>query len=130
MFRYAIAEIFGEGFAIYLDVDMLLVSDIAELWGYRKHGEWRCLQDGSTEVMVIDCAVRNGVPPIGQLMRLKKNQVHPKLNPAIPLEWNCEDSAPDGAKLIHFTDLKRQPWNVARNDDAAKVWHDCAAMCR
>jgi len=129
MYRYAIPELCGyQGFAIYLDVDMLLVSDIAELWDYRESGKWVSLVDGSTEVMVIDCAVRNNIPPIPDLMRLHKSQVRPQLTPRIPLEWNCEDRAPEGAKLIHFTDLKRQPWFTPdRSDSAVEILRENAA---
>lgn len=123
MYRYAVPELCGyAGSAIYLDVDMLVLSDIAELWDYGRQGEWVCLADGSTEVMVIDCSVRNSIPPIRELMRLHKSQVRPVLTNRIPLEWNCEDSAPEGAKLIHFTDLKRQPWfTPARSDSATEL---------
>ena len=91
---------------IYLDVDMIVLGDIAELWAYRKYDKFVCMEDGSTEVAVIDCrhTCKN------------KNQQHllPKACD-IPMEWNVEDhktpgAIPEGAKLVHYTDLARQPW--------------------
>jgi hypothetical protein len=110
MYRYAIPELTGwHGFAIYLDVDMLVVGDIAELWEYRFPGRWSVLKDGSQEVMVIDCRT-NVVPTVPFLNRMHKSQIAIPERRVIPPEWNCEDCAPPGAKLIHFTDLSRQPW--------------------
>lgn len=92
-FRYEVPRLAGhEGFAIYLDIDMLVLGDIAELWDYRQTGRWICMQDGSTEVMVIDCS-----------------QARRQLRYWIPPEWNVEDRVEPGMKLLHFTDLK-QDW--------------------
>ena len=126
LYRYAIPQIFDSGFAIYLDVDMVVLGDIGELWSYRQADRWVCMMDGSTEVMVIDCTDRNNVPDIPQLMKLHKNQVRHGvcLTRGIPSEWNCEEHAPPGAKLIHFTDLTRQPWDVQRDDPAALIWEE------
>lgn len=122
MFRYAIPELCNySGYAIYLDVDMLLVSDIAELWEYRTEGKWACLEDGSNEVMVVDCSAFKP-PRIAELHRYRKTEVHPPYSAVIPLDWNCEDCAREGAKLIHFTDLTRQPWfTPSREDDAVAL---------
>ncbi len=91
---------------IYLDCDMVVLGDIAELWAYRKQGKFVCMEDGSTEVAVIDCT-----HPC-----TNKNQQYllPK-SCDIPLEWNVEDhktpgDVPHGTKLVHYTDLSRQPW--------------------
>lgn len=83
--------------AIYLDVDMLLVSDIAELWEMRRPGKHWVMLDGATEVAVMDCRERV------------------KCQCVIPREWNvtdwnCELEQLETAKLLHFTDLKNQPW--------------------
>ena len=48
--RFAVPELAGhEGYTIYLDIDMVVLGDIAELWEYRKPGMWVCMRDGSTE---------------------------------------------------------------------------------
>ena len=74
---------------IYLDCDMIVLGDIAELWDYRKRGKYCCIVDGSTEVGVIDGSV---------------------LFPIIPRCWNVEDRIAPDMKLLHFTDLNTQPW--------------------
>lgn len=126
MFRYAIPELCDyEGYAIYLDVDMILLADIAELWQYKTPGRWAALKDGSREVMVIDCSAGR-MPKIKELHKFSKWQLDPPLKYCIPNEWNCEDCAPDGAKLIHFTDLTRQPWFTDRNDAATALMEENA----
>lgn len=97
--RWMVPEIVGyKGFAIYLDVDMIVMSDIQELFEMRRKNRWCCLADGSTEVMVIDCEARK--------TEISRN---------IPGEWNVEDYSAEPrdlkmAKILHFTDLKSQPW--------------------
>ena len=87
---------------IYLDCDMIVLGDIAELWSYRRSGKFVCMQDGSTEVAVID-----GVSKL----------------PLIPREWNVEDRIEKGMKLLHFTDLKCQPWFYDHpNPEAVEIW--------
>jgi len=93
---------------IYLDPDMIVLGDIAELWSYRRPGKWACIEDGSTEVSVIDCdhTCRNK----HEEHKLPKERI-------IPLEWNVEDykyfpnkPLPENMKLFHFTALAYQPW--------------------
>lgn len=95
-------------YGIYLDPDMVVLGDIAELWAYRKKGKFVCIQDGSTEVAVIDCK--------HNVTRMREQSKLP-LSPDIPLEWNVEDykyfpdkPLPDNIKLFHFTALGSQPW--------------------
>ncbi len=99
---------------IYLDVDMVVLGDIADLWAYRVRGKFVCMEDGSTEVAVIDC--EHDCQNKYQQDRLPKEC-------SIPPEWNCEDhkitGIPEGAKLIHYTDLKNQPWTHGSHPDAA-----------
>jgi hypothetical protein len=101
-----------EGYAIYLDVDMILMSDIKELWDMRTPKSNLRMIDGANEVMVTDCSYRS-----------------PSFN-AIPKEWNCEDyDYPnwklEEAKLIHFTDLKSQPWDGGtKYPELAYIWFD------
>jgi hypothetical protein len=122
-FRYAIPRLAGGiGFGIYLDIDMLLLADIAELWAYRKPGAWVCLKDGTTEVSVIDCSLR--FPSAVENYKKWDLQRLAPLSPDIPLDWNTEDTTTPTMKLIHFTDLSRQPWFTPDRDDAAvRVLH-------
>lgn len=110
--RWAVPQLcreMGYEFGIYLDVDMLVLSDIAELWGYRKSGSWVCLRDGTDEVSVICSTLKY---PDKSVLHNRHPGTLPRgfHCPEIPLSWNCEDSIQDGMKLLHFTDLKCQPW--------------------
>lgn len=88
-------------YGIYLDCDMVVLGDIADLWAYRLHDFFVCMADGSTEVAVIDC--------YHNCKNKHQEYLLPKAN-LIPAVWNCEDKLLPGAKLLHFTDLKTQPW--------------------
>ena len=92
---------------IYLDCDMIVMGDIAELWAYRKEGKYVCIQDGSTEVAVIDCESHS--------CRHKRELEKLPRSCDIPMEWNVEDiktkgDVPRGTKLVHYTKLETQPW--------------------
>ena len=108
-------------YGIYLDCDMIVLGDIAELWGYRQSDRFVCMEDGSTEVAVIDCR---------HFCTNKREQyLLPKVC-AIPPEWNVEDHKlgdrePVGAKLIHYTDLNKQPWvhGPHPNTHIEALWH-------
>jgi len=95
---------------IYLDVDMIVLGDIAKLWEYRKKGRFVCMRDGSTEVSVIDCD------------HLCKDKYHEHLLPKscdIPQVWNIEDKVIRGMQLLHFTNLNTQPWFYDHPDSLA-----------
>ena len=105
---------------IYLDCDMVILGDIAELWSFHKEGKFVCMQDGSTEVAVIDC----------EHNCTNKTEQHllPK-DCSIPLEWNVEDfkyhntSLPENIKNFHFTDMKTQPWFFSHpNREALEIY--------
>jgi hypothetical protein len=110
--RWAVAEICRErGFeyGIYLDVDMLVLGDVAELWEYRRPGKWVCMEDGSNEVSIIDSSLK--YPPKSHIHKRHKGTL-PRGDhlPIIPMEWNVEDRVEEGMKLLHFTSLAHQPW--------------------
>lgn len=112
---------------IYLDVDMIVLGDIAELWSYHREGYFVCMQDGQTEVSVIDC--------IHHCINKHEQYKLPKL-PIIPLEWNTVDGwydenrkavyrqgVPENTKLFHFTALESQPWFFDHpNKEAVKLY--------
>jgi hypothetical protein len=92
---------YGINHGIYLDCDMIVLGDIAELWSYYKKDYYVCMEDGSSEVAVIGCS---------HFCRDKNHEyLIPKLK-KIPMIWNVEDEIVDGMKLLHFTNLKTQPW--------------------
>lgn len=103
-------------YGIYLDADMIVLGDIAELWSYSEEGKFVCMQDGSTEVAAIDCS---------HLCRNKHNTHKLPLLPTIPAEWNVEDKVVDGMKLLHFTDLDTQPWfDDHPNKEAVAIYEE------
>lgn len=113
-------------YGIYLDPDMIVLGDIAELWEYRKEGKWVCMKDGSTEVAVIDCKHSCRSKSQHHLLPMEKD---------IPWEWNVEDAyrengeikfldgVPPETKLFHFTSLPHQPWFYEHpNKDAVALY--------
>lgn len=118
-FRLCIPELAGyEGHAIYLDSDMLVVGDVAELFTYRKCAYTTCNRKRS-EVAVIDCAALKGhIPPIKELSRRKeglmwwRNKLWEEglMSEGVPAEWNVLDKVIPGMRLLHFTDMRTQPW--------------------
>ncbi len=95
---------------IYLDVDMIVLGDIAELWNYKKKGRFVCMVDGSSEVAVIDCD------------HLCIDKYHEHLLPKscdIPMIWNIEDKVTIDIKLLHFTKIDTQPWFNQHPDQLA-----------
>jgi len=116
-------------YGIYLDCDMIVLADIAELWAYRKKDKYVCMRDGSTEVAVID--FRNKKSPCRN-----KKQINalPKAFD-ISLDWNTEDynyfpnkPLPKDMKLFHFTSLATQPWLYKHpNNEAVALYEQYAA---
>lgn len=130
--RWAVPELAGyQGRAIYLDIDMLVLGDIAELWAYGEDGAFVCMKDGRTEVMVMDCTLQV-MPQKSALAQYKKwhllPMAHPYLKPKIPWYWNHREDVNEQTRLIHFTNLDRQPWFVDRDDGAAKVLRNYQQM--
>ena len=101
---------------IYLDVDMIVLGDIAELWAYHRQGKFVCMQDGSTAVSVIDCD-HNCTNKTEQHLLPKES--------IIPREWNMEDKVELGMKLLHFTNMHTQPWfSEHPNKEALKIYDE------
>ena len=126
--RYAVPELAGySGFAIYLDVDMVVLGDIAELYSYQEAGKWVCMGDSSDEVSVISCGTHRHMPSLQNIHRHHKNHLKTmtRRRPAIPPCWNVEDRVEEGMKLLHFTDLDRQPWFSDNHPcpDAVEIWN-------
>lgn len=126
LFRWVVPELcYFEGKAIYMDVDMLVVGDIGELWD-KEIPEDKALYSipNNSSVMLMDCAKFKSLEYVKPLDVLKKENegymgtmmqgLH-KDNLIAPLDkaWNCFDG--EGymnghTKLIHYTALKTQPW--------------------
>lgn len=121
-FRFAIPELCGfDGKAIYLDADMLVLGDIAELASLSLNRPWLC-RSGMTDVSVIDCkAMRGLLPSIAEMKpsgRITFDYVQMltrcgAIDPSLPAEWNARDSADlwvPATKLLHYTTVPWQPW--------------------
>lgn len=101
-FRWAIPEVCGyQGRAIYLDVDMLALVDLRELWEMDLQG--RCAaRPRRTDVILWDCAAID--PAADPKVQVDKGL---RLSP----EWNdCDTLRPGITKILHFTRLRTQFW--------------------
>jgi lipopolysaccharide biosynthesis glycosyltransferase len=118
MFRYAVPELAGhKGFAIYLDADMLVLDDIAELWAYRKVSTWASCDSYkgllADYVSVIDCSAFKHlrIKDLKEGKYTKFNiQEFTKPEPIIPDHWNRLDKYEEPTSLIHYTQMITQPW--------------------
>ena len=116
LFRYAIPEICHyDGFAIYLDADMIVMGDICELWSYQQPGKWVTARGPSGDcVTVMDCSAFR--PEIATLRKngnkwALRNAVSEYVVRQIPDTWNhCDRYEPGVSNLIHFTSMVTQPF--------------------
>lgn len=148
-FRACIAELCAfEGKAIYLDVDMLVLSDIAELWRLPQKAPYLCNGKGRTEVALIDCQgfARDDWPRIKEMKpqgatmgyyRLLMERMG-LLDESLPWAWNSCDQITPGMKLLHFTSVPHQPYKpypkveYRKHPDerAVRIWNDYFAAAR
>lgn len=140
-----------EGKAIYMDSDVIVLADIAELWHQRfapgkvalakGDGSWRYC------VSLWDCAALEGlVFPIERLRQVASSHKemvgymasHSHLTQQFMGDWNCLDGIGhkdlfDGVlKALHYTDMRTQPhlkYAIARLAKAGrKHWFDGTVM--
>ncbi len=132
--RFAIPALCGyAGRAIYMDSDMLVFRDIAELWNTPLDGARIAIEIGSRDqadrgkhaaVMLLDCArlpwrVDDIVNALGQAYDYNALMaIDPLLEPGdmrelIPAGWNDLDHYdPARTRNLHFTEIRTQPWVV------------------
>ena len=132
-YRYLIPEICGHrGRAIWVDSDMVCLQDIGELFdapmngcqflakseAYQGSGSW------GLSVMLIDCAtcrfdlatyfdeIDQGLYSITDMNQMTPAFLrrHPFQIGKIDPRWNEFDRFDQQTKLIHYTNLKSQPW--------------------
>ncbi|MGE0046286.1 MAG: glycosyltransferase [Hyphomonadaceae bacterium] len=142
--RLRIPELCGrQGRAIYLDADMLVFTDIRDLWS-RPFGEARLLYALSEDrarrpqysVMLLDCAnldwdaraliaaLDSGALTYSALMHDFAMTPAAHKAAAIECAWNSLERYRRGrTKLLHYTDMPRQPWVSARNR-RRRLWLD------
>lgn len=132
--RFWLPDLVGpEDPAIYLDSDMVLLSDISELWSLGERELSRdvpVLRTSDPSVLVVDtkyCGwnVRQLIQLIDQDEGLY-SKVFGGLAGAnsgpIPEEWNSHDRVSEGTKLLHYTNLDRQPW-VKADHPFGWIWY-------
>ncbi|MEO8011305.1 MAG: glycosyltransferase [Dokdonella sp.] len=143
--RFAIPALCGfEGKAVYIDSDMLVFGDIAELWRTPMQGARIAIEIGSRNqadhgkhaaVMLLDCArldwhVDRIVGGLG--MHYDYNAlmaIDPLLEPGdmqerIASGWNDLDHFdPARTRNLHFTEIRTQPW-VHAGHPHGSLWVD------
>ena len=134
--RFAIPKLAGHrGRAVYLDADMLVLRNFLELWNTPFEGA-TVLHAASSDpgrpaqfsVMLLDCetldwdlhgiiaGLDRGEYDYGGLMRDLCIESPERVRPAIPAEWNSlERVEPGRTGLVHYTDMRTQPWVSSRN---------------
>lgn len=135
--RFAIPALCGyRGLAVYLDSDMLVFHDIAELWDTPLDGAAVAIECGSRSdaaqtararnrhaaVMLLDCArlhwdVARIVAGLGRdygynaLMSIDPVVEPGEMRERIPTGWNDLDRYdPARTRNLHFTEIRTQPW--------------------
>lgn len=148
-FRFAVPELANfKGKAIYVDTDMLFLADPYELFNTRTRKPWESA-GSRTDVSVINCALFHRLefwPSIADMrtsghgIRDYTNLLH-KHNyrgTAIDPQWDCLDGRgyhPTKTKLLHFTNMRTQPWepypDIFPYDQphphpaVCQLWFDC-----
>ena len=142
--RFVIPALAGyRGRALYLDADMLTFSDLRELWEM-PFGDANVMyalpEDPSrpkqTSVMLLNCErlkwdIEKIVADLDEgrydyegLMRDMRLEPEFAVQPNIPPMWNSlEIYVPGKTRLLHYTDMKYQPW-VDRRNPHADLWVD------
>ena len=137
--RWWVPELYGwEGRTIYLDSDIVLLADIAELWDSLQPGKWfaavtnvdpydwwgypktirsakkRYANKVQTSVMVMDCAACRWDCPTEFKRRAYPDLMQAEWIPRdhvqeIDRQWNRFGKLDDGTKLLHWSHVASQP---------------------
>jgi hypothetical protein len=152
-YRFAIPKLAGyQGRALYLDSDMQVFTDLAELWDI-EFGEQKilCTNQGVPEawkdnswfhpgrqfsVMLLDCSrldwelddIIDGLDQgrfSYQDLMFNICLVKPhEIEDRIPPRWNCLEHYEEGqSSLLHYTVVPTQPWRSDQNP-LGKIWID------
>lgn len=142
-FRWGIPAACGfKGQAIYMDSDMIILGDLAELWNnpwndtaiIQMKGDWRtCVAKWHCE------RAGAALPPIEQIKSIPNAhqqlfsglQQNPHLQQSFDRQWNNfdgENDPLDQIKILHYTDMSTQPhgkYAVPRLEaEGRKHWFD------
>jgi len=141
--RFAIPKLAGyQGRAIYLDSDMIVFKDIAELWNTPFNGAQILTEKTNphtdkekiTAVMLMDCSALQWdteeiVAGLGvkydydELMSMAPLLSEGMLQDRLPVGWNALDYFDDNTRLLHYTKVRTQPW-VYTNHPLCYLWTD------
>ena len=148
LYRYLVSEMCGHsGRAIYLDSDIVCLSDIAALFDAPIDGAdfaglpFKTQNDEQlwmTAVMVVDCErtrfelelifdeIDRGLYDQGDFMQFSARFLasHPYRIGSIDSAWNCLDMVNQDTKIVHFTNMYTQPWKH-RNHPFGAIWFAC-----
>jgi hypothetical protein len=122
--RFAAPELAERaGRVLYLDSDMIVYGDVAELLAI-PFGDHHLLTPRTQAAVILMDAPRvpfslqsvveehrRGTPGIMQLRGGLNGAVVGKI---LPDSWNSLDRCPDGTKNLHFTNMRNQPWLPSR----------------
>ncbi len=134
--RMLVPQLMGyQGIALVLDPDIVAVGDVSELLGQdmdgkaircRERDDWELgvpARVRSTSVMLLDCRrltrwrwdaaiedVREGRLDLLQWLRLS-GEAPEDIGP-LSEEWNHLDTLTDRTRLLHYTDVRTQPWRT------------------
>ncbi len=123
-FRWGIPAACGyQGQAIYMDSDMIILADLAELWNnpWDDHSIIQMKGDWRTCVAKWNCERAGKVlPPIDQIKSVPNAhqqlfsglQQNPHLQQSFDRQWNNfdgENDPLDQIKILHYTDMSTQP---------------------
>lgn len=141
--RFLIPELCGHrGKAIYLDADMQVFADIAELWNIdfggcdlQTVGEGKSGRRGQFSVMLLDCEqldwnverivadLDSNTLDYSSLMY--EMRIAKRIGHSIPENWNTlEAFDPVTTRLLHYTDMNTQPW-ISTANPLGHIWINC-----
>jgi hypothetical protein len=143
--RFLIPSLCGyKGRALYLDADMLVLSDISKIWDMNMDGaDVLCAEQPSNRgrvrqysVMLLNCSRLSwkideivagldvGRYDYVQLMHDLCLVSEDRIESSIPYEWNSLEFFDKGNTcLIHYTDMPTQPWVSLRNTNGL-IWYN------
>jgi len=143
-FRFAVPELMAfTGRAVYLDADMLVLGDVAELLRFPMKAGYTCCHAKRTDTSVIDCEWFRGkkwwptikqMKPTGWRVYEFLNLLLPNkaISDTLPWAWNdCDGelfaSHPKKVKLAHFTAIPTQPYRPYPSVNYSQVYpfHPC-----
>lgn len=136
--RFCVPELCGfRGRAVYLDSDMIVLRNIAELLCH-PFGQAAVLAPRNmASVILYDCArlphwsrravldlILSGGCDYHKAVEL---EYEPLAARTLPGNWNCLDERPHGAALVHFTKIRTQPWRTSGHP-LSGLWFDALRL--